>query len=198
MMHGPAMIPSINSLPLGQPPVLQSQYSTQAAGQQYAFPHSALHTHLPDSISYPNSFLQPVHNNVHMHTQSQPAAHMPNLMEMAISSSYGIPRPKLISFTTGKESDFLLLKKGLDGVLGPDYLYLSEDYKFQVLLDHLKFPSAFQIAKRYVHDPMPYTKAMQALQQRYGQPRQLVQGEINTILNAPAVKYGDAGSLCVI
>jgi len=41
---------------------------------------------------------------------------------------------------------------------------------------------------------MPYTKAMQALQQRYGQPRQLVKGEINTILNAPAVKYGDAGS----
>ncbi|KAK1875369.1 Filamentous hemagglutinin [Dissostichus eleginoides] len=38
--HGPAMIPSINSLPLGQPPVLQSQHPNQAAGQQYAFPHS--------------------------------------------------------------------------------------------------------------------------------------------------------------
>ncbi|CAL9684636.1 unnamed protein product [Knipowitschia caucasica] len=119
------------------------------------------------------------------------AAQRPNLMEMAISSSYGIPKPRLVSFTTGKESDFLLLKKGLDGVMGP-HLHLSEDYKFQVLLDHLKFPAAFQIAKRYVHDPMPYTKAMQALQQRYGQPRQLVQSELNGILRAPTVRAGDA------
>lgn len=32
---------------------------------------------------------------------------------------------------------------------------------------------------------------MQALMQRYGQPRQLVQGELNAILNAPSVKSGD-------
>ncbi len=44
------------------------------------------------------------------------------------------------------ESDFALFKKGLDGVLGP-HLHLKEDYKFQVLLDHLKLPAAFQIAK---------------------------------------------------
>lgn len=111
-----------------------------------------------------------------VHSGIRAATPQPNLLELAISSSYGISKPKLINFTTGKESNFLLLKKGLDGVLGP-HPHLTEDYKFQVLLDHLKVPSAFQIAKRYVHDPMPYTKAMQALQQRYGQPRQLVQGE---------------------
>ncbi len=83
-------------------------------------------------------------------------------LKMAIASSYGIPKPKIINFTTGKESDFALLKKGLDGVLGP-HLHLTEDYKFQVLLDHLKLPSAFQIAKRYMYDPRPYTRAMQAL-----------------------------------
>lgn len=32
---------------------------------------------------------------------------------------------------------------------------------------------------------------MQALMQRYGQPRQLVQRELNAILNAPPVKAGD-------
>lgn len=37
----------------------------------------------------------------------------------------------------------------------------------------------------------PYTTAMQALMQRYGQPRQLVQGELNAILNGPPVKAGD-------
>ncbi|KAJ8347082.1 hypothetical protein SKAU_G00284830 [Synaphobranchus kaupii] len=42
-----------------------------------------------------------------------------------------------------------------------------EDYKYQVLLDHLKLPSAYQVAKRYVNDSTPYTSAMQALQQSY-------------------------------
>ncbi|KAK7886711.1 hypothetical protein WMY93_026332 [Mugilogobius chulae] len=172
--------------PLGQP--VSQPYSTQA---------------LPPTLSTPYMYQDPADMQPPVRTHSAapqnapqfssflPAAQRPNLMEMAISSSYGIPKPKLVSFTSGKESDFLLLKKGLDGVLGP-HPHLSEDYKFQVLLDHLKFPAAFQIAKRYVHDPIPYTKAMQALQQRYGQPRQLVQSEINTILRAPTVRAGDA------
>ncbi|KAK7933404.1 hypothetical protein WMY93_004300 [Mugilogobius chulae] len=172
--------------PLGQP--VSQPYSTQV---------------LPPTLSSPYMYQDPAYMQPPVSTHSAapqnapqfssflPAAQRPNLMEMAISSSYGIPKPKLVSFTSGKESDFLLLKKGLDGVLGP-HPHLSEDYKFQVLLDHLKFPAAFQIAKRYVHDPIPYTKAMQALQQRYGQPRQLVQSEINNILRAPTVRAGDA------
>ncbi|XP_034733444.1 uncharacterized protein LOC117948085 [Etheostoma cragini] len=110
---------------------------------------------------------------------------------MAIASSYGIPKPKLTPFSTGKESDFIMLKKGLDSVLGP-HKHLSEDYKYQVLLDLLKLPNAYQVAKRYVNDPTPYTRAMQALEQRYGQPGQLVQGELKAILNSPPIKPGDA------
>ncbi|XP_034095661.1 uncharacterized protein LOC117562007 [Gymnodraco acuticeps] len=83
-----------------------------------------------------------------------------------------------------------MLKKGLDSVHGP-HQHLSEDYKYQILLDHLTFPSALQVAKRYINSPTPYTSAMQTLTQRYGQPRQLVQGELKAILNAPAVKTGD-------
>lgn len=142
-----------------QPPAVSMQYVYQNPVPAMQPPPVNSQPSVPQSAPQNSSFLS--------------ATQRPNLMEMAISSSYGIPKPKLISFTSGKESDFLLLKKGLDGVLGP-HPHLSEDYKFQVLLDHLKFPTAFQIAKRYVHDPMPHTKAMQALQQRYGQPRQLV------------------------
>ncbi|KAJ8352094.1 hypothetical protein SKAU_G00235700 [Synaphobranchus kaupii] len=112
-------------------------------------------------------------------------------MEMAIASSFGIPKPKLTSFSTGKESDFIMLKKGLNSLLGP-HRHLTEDYKYQVLLDHIKLPSTYQVAKRYVNDSTPYTSAMQALQQRYGQPRQLVQGELKAILTSPAIKPGDA------
>ncbi|XP_052456318.1 uncharacterized protein LOC128016040 [Carassius gibelio] len=115
----------------------------------------------------------------------------PGLMEMVIASSYGIPKPRLAVFSSGKESDFLMLKKGLDSVLGP-HRHLTEDYKYQVLLDHLHLPAAYQVAKRYVNSPYPYTSAMQALEQRYGQPRQLIQSELRAILNAPAIRPGDA------
>lgn len=33
---------------------------------------------------------------------------------------------------------------------------------------------------------------MQALEQKYGQPRQLVQGELSAILQSPPIKAGDA------
>ncbi len=112
-------------------------------------------------------------------------------MEMAIASSYGIPKPRLAVFSSGKESDFLMLKKGLDSILGP-HRHLTEDYKYQVLLDHLHLHAAYQVAKRYVNSPYPYTSAMQALEQRYGQPRQLIQSELRAILNAPAIRPGDA------
>lgn len=182
-MPSPGYPPWTSGPPLSQPyvtPVLPP-----AVSSQYTYQHPA--PAAPPPVSSQHDVIQ----SSPQHSSSLLPSQRPNLMEMAISSSYGIPKPNLIRFTTGKESDFLLLKKGLDGVLGP-HPHLSEDYKFQVLLDHLKFPPAFQLAKRYVHDTMPFTKAMQALQQRYGQPRQLVQGEINNILRAPTVKAGDA------
>lgn len=43
-----------------------------------------------------------------------------------------------------------------------------------------------------MHDPTPYTTALQALQDKYGQPRQLVQSELGSILNSPPVRVGDA------
>lgn len=37
----------------------------------------------------------------------------------------------------------------------------------------------------------PYSCALAALQTRYGQPRQLIQGEIDTLLSTPPIKIGD-------
>lgn len=94
-------------------------------------------------------------------------------------------------FESGKESDFALLKMALDNLLN-SHVHLNEQYKYQVLLGHLKLQSALQLAKAFMHDPRPYTAAMQALQDKYGQPRQLVQSELGAILNAPALKFGDS------
>lgn len=79
----------------------------------------------------------------------------------------------------------------LDNLLN-SHLHLNEQYKYQVLLGHLKLQSVLQIAKAYMHDPRPYTTTMQALQDKYGQPRQLVQNEIGAILNTPALRFGDS------
>ncbi len=110
---------------------------------------------------------------------------------MLAASAYGIPKPVIPSFESGCESDFALLKMALDNLMN-NQQQLSEQYKYQVLLGHLKLPSAIQLAMAYMHDPRPYTAALQALQDKYGQPRQLVQCELGAILNAPAVKFGDA------
>ncbi|KAL4007047.1 ATP-binding cassette, subfamily C (CFTR/MRP), member 12 [Sarotherodon galilaeus] len=108
-----------------------------------------------------------------------------------LATGYGIPKPMIPSFESGRESDFALLKMALDNLLD-SHPHLNEQYKYQVLLGHLRLPSAIQLAKAYMHDPTPYTTAMHALQGKYGQPRQLVQSELGTILNAPAIKFGDA------
>ncbi|KAI2656414.1 Aspartyl/glutamyl-tRNA(Asn/Gln) amidotransferase subunit C [Labeo rohita] len=45
-----------------------------------------------------------------------------------------------------------------------------------------------------MYHPQPYTAALQALQDKYGQPRQLVQSELGAILSTPPLKLGDANA----
>lgn len=61
--------------------------------------------------------------------------------ELLFASAYGIPQPKLPVFKSGNESDFALLKLALDNLLS-NHSHLSEQYKYHVLLSHLKLPSA--------------------------------------------------------
>lgn len=113
--------------------------------------------------------------------------------ELLMAAAYGIPRPTLPVFESGTESDFALLKLALDNLLS-HHTHISEQYKYQVLLSHLKFASAQQLAKAYMHHPQPYTTALQALQEKYGQPRQLVQSELGAIMSTPPLKMGDSNA----
>ncbi len=67
--------------------------------------------------------------------------YQPNLTELLVSSSYGLPKPQMPYFKAGGESDFLLLKRALDILVGSQ-VHLSEQYKYQILLNHIKHPSA--------------------------------------------------------
>ncbi len=110
-----------------------------------------------------------------------------------MAAAYGIPRPTLPVFESGTESDFALLKLALDNLLS-HHTHISEQYKYQELLSHLKFTSAQQLAKAYMLHPQPYTAALQALQEKYGQPRQLVQSELGAIMSTPPLKVGDSNA----
>ncbi|KAF7648186.1 hypothetical protein LDENG_00160630 [Lucifuga dentata] len=48
-----------------------------------------------------------------------------------------------------------------------------------------------------MHDLQPYSAALQALQDKYGQPRQLVQSELGALLSTPALKMGDANAFAL-
>ena len=102
-----------------------------------------------------------------------------------------VPVLALPKLTTDSEREFTDLKMALDNLLNP-HTELTENYKFRVLMDHLILDKSRLIAQACRHYAEPYTAAMEALQRQYGQPHQLAQSEIATILNMPDVKSGDA------
>ncbi len=167
-------VPSTVPVTLGAPLQVQSYQTTNSS------PHWT-------AVPYPVPPSDACHNQAVMY----PSLAQPPGLEMLAASAHGVPKPAIPYFDTGQESDFALLKMALDNVMN-DQPHLSEHYKYQVLLGHLKHPSALQLAKAYMYDPRPYTTALQALQDKYGQSRELVQSELGVILNAPAVKFGDA------
>lgn len=80
-----------------------------------------------------------------------------------------MPKLSLPYFESGRESDFAILKMSLDDLLS-SHRHLHEQYKYKVLLAHLKLQTAVQLAKVYMHNPRPYTAALQALQDEYVSP----------------------------
>lgn len=94
---------------------------------------------------------------------------------MPATCSLGALRPNLPLFDTDPVNDFA--RTGQLLVSNPD---VSEQYKRQVLIGQIKFPSALNFAKAFIHDP-----------QALGQPRGLVQRELGVICNAPALRLSD-------
>ncbi|KAK7890973.1 hypothetical protein WMY93_022936 [Mugilogobius chulae] len=167
-----------------QPPAttaFQSQYpGLPVIGSDSTIPPAVTVANLPSVVQYAAPVIPDVAPAPSMPPWSYPG------LETLIASSYGIPKPALPIFESGRESDFALLKMALDNLMN-SHPHLSEHYKYQVLLSQLKLPSALQLAKSYMYDSRPYTAALGALQDKYGQPRQLVQSELGAILNSPAI-----------
>lgn len=106
-------------------------------------------TLLPSGLSQPSTTLQTRHFHV-------PA--LPPIMEHLIASSYGLPKLLMPHFKSSRNSEFAFLKMTLVNMTS-NHRHLNELYKHQVLLGHLKLPSALQLSKTYMHEPRPYTAA---------------------------------------
>lgn len=67
---------------------------------------------------------------------------------------------------------------------------LTEQYKYQVLLGRLG-GDARKLVESFMHEKTTYSIAIQALKENYGQPRQLVQSALGSIMQTPAIKSSD-------
>lgn len=63
--------------------------------------------------------------------------------------------------------DFYLLKRVLDTLIRSQ-VYLSEQCKYQILLNRLNYPSTYKLAQSYIYDVHPYTSALQHWMQNMG------------------------------
>ena len=67
-----------------------------------------------------------------------------------------------------EEKEFALLRMALDNLIKV-HPHLTEQYKYQVMLDQLG-GRALKLTKSFMYASQPYTEALAALTDKYGQP----------------------------
>uniref|UniRef100_A0A3P8UBT4 Uncharacterized protein n=1 Tax=Amphiprion percula TaxID=161767 RepID=A0A3P8UBT4_AMPPE len=103
--------------------------------------------------------------------------------------SYRGPTPTIPYFVNEDPREFTRLKVALDNLLPQD---ATEQFKYQILLDHLKLEEALLLADSYCSSRYPYSDTMDALNEQYGQPHQLALKRIAQLMDEPNIKSGDA------
>ncbi len=102
--------------------------------------------------------------------------------------TYRGPIPSIPDFTAEDPRQFARLRISLDNLLPLD---ATEQFKYQILLEHLKFEEALLIADSYSNSRYPYTQTMQSLTEHYGQPHQLALQKIADLMDGPIIRSGD-------
>lgn len=102
---------------------------------------------------------------------------------------YRGPKPTIPAFTKGDPREFARLKVALENLLPVD---ATERFKYQILVDHLKYEEALLIADSYTNSLQPYTDTMTSLIEHYGQPHQLALRKIADLMEAPNIARGDS------
>lgn len=102
--------------------------------------------------------------------------------------TYRGPKPTIPDFVTKDPSEFTRLKIALDNLLPPN---ITELFKYQILMDHLKLEEARLVADSFLNSPFPYSDTMAALNERYGQPHKLALKKIAQVMDSSDVRRGD-------
>ncbi|XP_032434006.1 uncharacterized protein LOC116729480 [Xiphophorus hellerii] len=101
---------------------------------------------------------------------------------------YRGPKPTIPKFLHSDPTEFARLRMALENLLPRN---ATELFKYQILVDHLKFDEARLIADAYLNSPKPYTDTMAALHDKFGQPHQLALRKIASVLDGPEIRRGD-------
>nr|XP_013768807.1 PREDICTED: uncharacterized protein LOC106456350 [Pundamilia nyererei] len=97
--------------------------------------------------------------------------------------------PTIPYFVHPNPQEFARLRIALENNIPP--ADATEQFKFQILVDHLKLEEALLIADSYSHSRHTYTNTMDALNQEYGQQHQLALQRIADLMDGPPVMSGD-------
>lgn len=99
---------------------------------------------------------------------------------------YRGPKPTIPAFSKGVPREFARLKITLENLLPED---ATEHFKYQILVDHLKYEEALLIADSYTNSLQHHTGTMNSLNEHYGQPHQLVLRTIADLMEAPSITH---------
>nr|XP_055076729.1 uncharacterized protein LOC129455971 [Misgurnus anguillicaudatus] len=160
--------------------------------QRSLYPQTPLRPSSVHNSEQYESFLQGVHA-----TTSQPylpRAHprtstdIRHQIASPSESTYRGPMPTIPYFSRRDPSEFARLKISLCNLLPSNG---TELFKYQILVDHLKLEEARLIADSYLNSPTPYSDTMAALNQKFGQPHQMVLNKIASVMDSPDIRRGD-------
>lgn len=142
---------------------------------------SSINVPFPYTLSGPLTMVPNGYSNV-----SQPiaTANVQSSSTAGLSRLSAIERPSFPYFRSNDPREFAMLNMALTNLLPAEE---TEQYKYHILLDHLKLDAARHLALAYSHDSQPYTTALKALQRKYGQPHHLA-----SIQRLPAIRSGDS------
>jgi hypothetical protein len=127
-------------------------------------------------------------NDYHPRHQCHPRDFVQRSHPPTRESIYRGPNPSIPDSTVEDPRQFARLKISLDNLLPYD---ATEQFKYQILIEHLKFEEALLIADSNSNSRYPYTHTMQSLTEHYGQPHQLALQKIADLMDGPHIRSGD-------
>lgn len=93
--------------------------------------------------------------------------------------------PTFPKFTTEDRKQYIELRIVLGLLLNDQH---TEEYKYAVLLQHVRVPRAHSMVLAYSGSKTPYTSALKALDGRYGRPWDHIMNTLRTLEKQPPVK----------